>query len=93
MTPEICICAAIRMPDGEVIRGHRHNNCFDVVRARPNAMEIRLAICAAGQGFVTSQNRFVGREEAMLLQRAAGIPSARNDGAYRSTDLFSEDLY
>lgn len=80
------------MPDGEVIRGHRHNNCYDVVRARPD--NIREDIVAADQGFVTSLNRFVGREEAMEIQRAAGIPSAQwPDGVLRGSDLFSEDLY
>lgn len=89
---EIVICAAIRMPDGEVIRGHRHNNCYDVVRARPD--KVREDIVRAAQGFLTSQNRFVCREEAMKIQRAAGISSAQwPDGKLRGDSLFSEDLY
>jgi hypothetical protein len=44
------------------------------------------------QGFITSRNRYVGREEALRLQLAAGIKSACPSG-YRARDLFSEDLY
>jgi hypothetical protein len=43
------------------------------------------------QGFVTSRNRFVTREEGMKLQITAGIPSV--GGGYRGNRLFSEDLY
>jgi hypothetical protein len=89
---EFCICAAIRMPNGEVIHGHRHNHCYDVVRARENAN--RLDIIAAEQGFVTSAGRFVGRKEGMILQRASGKPSAyHREGQYVGDCLFSEDLY
>jgi hypothetical protein len=52
----------------------------------------REAIYAAEQGFITSRNRFVSREEGSALQRAAGIPSAQT-GAPPSDMLFSEDLY
>lgn len=90
--PEFCICAAIRMPNGEVIRGHRHNHCFDVVRARPNAN--REDIVNATQGFVTSTGRFVDRFEGMHIQKASGKPSQYSStGEYSSEILFSEDLY
>lgn len=90
---EFCICAAIRMPDGEVIHGHRHNHCYDVVRARPDA--VREDIIKAEQGFVTSTGRFVGREIGMVIQRASGRPSKCTvDGTYKGElVLFSEDLY
>lgn len=87
---EQCICAAILMPNGEIVRGHRHDSCYDVVRKRPNAS--REAIVAAVQGFVTSQNRFVDRQEAMQIQRAAGKESAMH-GKLTGDILFSEDLY
>ena len=89
---EFCICAAIKMPDGEVIYGHRHSHCYDVVRARTNVD--RLDIVHAEQGFVTSTGRFVNRKEGMILQRASGKASCYSkDGQYRGDDLFSEDLY
>ena len=85
--PEICICAAIQLTDGRIFRGHRHDDCIQV--AVKNRVE-RPDFVTAEQGFVTSQNRFVGRKEAMQLQIAAGIAS--RDG-YRGDILFSEDLY
>lgn len=89
---EFCICAAIRMPDGEVIHGHRHNHCYDVVRAR--AEVCREAIVAAAQGFVTSTGRFVDREEGMRIQRLSGLRSKYHPtGEYIGESLFSEDLY
>ena len=90
--PEFCICAAIKMPDGEVIHGHRHNHCLDVVRARPSVL--RTAIISAKMGFVTSAGRFVDRDEAMTIQKASGKPSCyTKDGHYTDGPLFSEDLY
>ena len=87
--PEICICAAIRLEDGLVIRGHRHDDCIQT------ALKWRAAgqdIGDAGlncQGFVTSHNRFVTRAEGMALQVAAGLMSPRAGVQI----LFSEDLY
>jgi hypothetical protein len=43
------------------------------------------------QGFITSRNRYVDREEGLRLQLAAGIESVA-PGGYRG-QLFSEDLY
>jgi hypothetical protein len=86
---EQCICAAIRLPNGEVWRGHRHDSAI-MTAGRANVS--KEAIYAAEQGFITSRNRFVSREEGARLQRAAGIPSA--DTAQPVGDmLFSEDLY
>lgn len=92
MMKEFCICAAIKMPDGEVIHGHRHNHCYDVVRARKGVN--RQDILDADQGFVTSTGRFVGRREAMNIQKDSGRPSHYGkDGKYVGEELFSEDLY
>ncbi len=92
LTLEFCICSAIRMPDGEIIHGHRHNHWYDAVRAREGVD--REAIIKAEQGFATSTGRFVDREEAMRIQRASGRPSRyRRDGLYIGDKLFSEDLY
>ena len=82
--PEVCICAAIKLADERVIRGHRHDDCIQT------AIKWKAEYKDSEQGFVTSRNRFVGRKEAMELQKAAGIAS--RDG-YRGNILFSEDLY
>ena len=87
MNKEICICAAIKDTTGYIWRGHRHADAIRLCE-----MARRSFKCSSGEGFVTSRNRFVGREEGMELQIDAGIPSA-DSGGYRGNRLFSEDLY
>lgn len=86
---EIVICAAIKLPDGRIIRGHRHGDCLRTAGAMPG-VDPRLAV----QGFMTSRNRFVDRIEGLDIQLAAGIPSAAlKYGRDYGTELFSEDVY
>lgn len=90
---EIVICAAVRAKDGLVYRGHRHGHALykpfglqgvpGYEGERPHGDD---------QGFVTSKNRYVTREEGYQLQLAAGVPSVA-PGGYRGEELFSEDLY
>lgn len=61
---EILICAAIKMPDGKIIRGHRHNHCLNTAR---DMLYRREAVVNAEQGFVTSKGKFIEREEAARL--------------------------
>jgi hypothetical protein len=85
---EIVICSAIKLYD-RILRGHRHD---DIIR---NAAEMGYKlkeIAVAEQGFITSKNRFVSREEGLQLQLKAGIKS-KNLGIYDKEMLFSEDLY
>lgn len=98
---ETIICAAIRLPDGRVIRGHRHDSCIRTAeemvswqhdpRSGVNGPPWEASMCS-DQGFVTSRNRYVGRIEAMEIHRAAGGKSACY-GELRGDVLFSEDLY
>lgn len=95
--PEIVVCAAIRLPDGRIFRGHRHTDCIMTAKqvyeftGRYGDARWHPSMCE-DQGFITSRNRYVSREEALRLQLAAGIPSASPSG-YRAGELFSEDLY
>jgi hypothetical protein len=93
--PEICICAAIRMPDGYIIRGHRHAHCINLACDMPRYRENWKCPYGDDQGFITSRNRYVTREEGLALQKAAGIPSVDRlrGGKYHVRELFSEDLY
>lgn len=91
MNKEICICAAIKLQDGFIIRGHRHADCYHNLAGRPKYKETKMHLFA-DEGFITSKNRYVGREEGLALQLAADIPSADKDG-YRGEMLFIEDLY
>jgi hypothetical protein len=91
-SPEICVCAAIRMPDGYIVRGHRHCHCIAAAYDMPRYRESWECPQGDDQGFVTSRNRYVTREEGLALQLAAGIYSAK-DNSYHKRVLFSEDLY
>ena len=86
---ELIICAAVRA-DGILIRGHRHSDCIRNGLDRKPPVNFKNAT----QGFMTSQNMFVDRKEAMQIQKKAGIKSAwTKDGEYNGDILFSEDLY
>ncbi len=85
---ETVVCAAVMASDGSIYRGHRHGHAMRAVRDEGK----ELMNDRRQQGFITTRNRYVSREEARLLQDAAGIPSADKDG-YRANTLFSEDLY
>lgn len=85
---EIVICAAVKATDGTIIRGHRHSDCIRTIWEYKLSPSHELD----AQGFITSTNRYVTREEGRKLQDAAGIKSANPEGYYGNT-LFSEDLY
>ena len=97
--PEIVICSAIKLPDGKIFRGHRHSDCIRTARdfivwnagVDPGDHHWHPSM-SRDQGFITSTNRYVGREEGLRLQMQADIESISPDG-YRSGMLFSEDLY
>lgn len=85
---EIVICAAVKTTTGRVIRGHRHGDCIKAIVSRG----LKPSKSITAQGFITSKNRYVTREQGRKIQDAAGIPSASPEGYMRGT-LFSEDLY
>lgn len=92
MAKEICICAAILMSDGYIIRGHRHSDCIkkmlDIPRYKDESWNSKY------QGFVTSKNRFVNRIDGAKLQKEAGIKSKMPEGQeYLHGELYSEDFY
>lgn len=89
MNKEICICAAWKTTKGIIIRGHRHRDCLEGAIRR--GLKIKKSFEA--QGFITSLNRFVGREEGFKLQEKAGLKSANPEGYNSARLLFSEDLY
>ena len=94
---EIVICAAVRMPDGYIVRGHRHMDCIRTARGIPRYKDMAdnyETPHGKEQGFMTSRNRYVDRDEGLALQLAAGIESAAkaHGDDYRG-QLYSEDLY
>lgn len=91
--PEICICAAIQLEDGRVIRGHRHDDCIHTALKWKAAGQNIGRIRQEQQGFVTSHNRFVDRAEGARLMREAGHVPPQRRRPFEGDLLFSEDLY
>lgn len=95
---EVCICAAI-LWDGKIWPGMRHGDCMEAMRRELSwnmtGKEIQNSHMFNEQGFLTSKNRYVGREEALQMHQAIGIPSAAEEQGedYRKDIMFSEDLY
>jgi len=74
---------------GVVFCGHRHLQCMYMM-----ICIYKLKQHEAGeeeQGFLTSKNRFVDREEGLEIAIAAG--QVEKGKTYSNTSLFSEDLY
>jgi hypothetical protein len=78
MEKEILICAAVRMSDGYIIRGHRHNDCIQTMGNIPRYKDAWAF--GDDQGFVTSRNRYVNRVEGARIKKAAGIKSKMPEG-------------
>lgn len=77
--------AAVRGPDGLIFFGKSHADCFH----QAYHIGIRgMSSEAAGQGFYTNKNRFVGRLTAFDIALAAGQIEPR-----KKVPLFSEDLW
>jgi hypothetical protein len=79
---------------GLLFCGWRHGDCFTALNAWADLLPAEERACVgeeqiAGrhQGFLTSRGRFVDRQEAMEIARAAGQTMAMGE------TLYSEDLY
>lgn len=90
--PEVCACAAVLMPDGYIVRGHRHADALRTAGRIPRYATVKWS--EAQQGFYTTRERFVDRAEGLALQVAAGRASADHTrGGDYGWQLYSEDLY
>lgn len=80
---------------GIVVCGHRHSNCIDIVKSLSNLRTVQYSPDGVGetvQGFMTSTNRFVDRQEGMRI--AINASQTTMDKLYNpKIGLFSEDLY
>jgi len=79
---------------GLVVLGHRHGQCMWTMSSLTGLRSCEIGEDCAGdheQGFLTSTNRFVGREEA--LEIAIRENQVKDLKEIRGNRLFSEDLY
>jgi hypothetical protein len=65
---EFILCAAIDY-NGLIICGHRHGNCYELLIALTGELDPDKLPDRNKQGFLTSENRYVGREEAWIIAK------------------------
>jgi hypothetical protein len=98
---ERILCAAIWIDDGIryvhqpvttgfVIGGWRHHNCINAAQ-QTVAVADEAQRAGRNQGFITSQGRYVDRDEAFTIAQAAGQLDGRH--IHTPGSLWSEDLY
>lgn len=92
-TPEVCICAAVLLPDGRMVFGHRHDDCYAAAGKVVTPRYVKDTIEQWKQGFVTTKGRFVDREEGARLMREAGHCHPETGALFTDEALTSEDLY
>lgn len=81
--------APYNIDKGVVLCGWRHPNCLYQKVAITGLSDSQSG--ENEQGFLTSKNRFVGREEALLIARSAN--QIIDESNVRGNRLHSEDLY
>jgi hypothetical protein len=82
---ELIICSAIKMNDGYIVKGHRHNDCIRTAMGIPRYKKDKSTMLE--QGFVDSRNRFLNREQSATI----AFWSEQIDTPLKT--LFSENLY
>lgn len=65
---EFILCAAIDY-NGNIICGHRHGDCYEVLKNLIGEIDANKLPSRDDQGFLTSENRYVGREEAWKIAK------------------------
>jgi hypothetical protein len=91
---EKIICAAVRY-ENKVWYGHRHMYAMDAQRDElsyeMSRKEMNMKEVQRDQGFVTSEGRYVDREEGWDIAMKAGQINERDRNSIGT--LYSEDLY
>ncbi len=65
---EFILCAAIDY-NGTIICGYRHGDCYDILTSLIGKIDTEKLPDRNHQGFLTSLNRYVGREEAWIIAK------------------------
>jgi len=89
---EFIICAAV-MYKGNMITGYRHGDCINVIKLLVEDLNEEDIPDRKDQGFLTSKNRYVSRNEAFkIAQENKQIWHSLHEGV-EENQLVSEDLY
>ena len=65
---EYILCAAIDY-NGVIVCGHRHGDCYETLESLVGEIDEDKLPNRDKQGFLTSLNRYVGREEAWKIAK------------------------
>jgi len=65
---EFILCASIDY-NGIIISGHRHGDCYETLKALVGEIDESKLPTRDKQGFLTSNNRYVNREEAWVIAK------------------------
>lgn len=76
---------------GIVISGFRHDRCLKMLHGLFGSSYDKTLVQGKAQGFLTSKNRFVSREEAFKIHKV-NYPDLKPFDDFNG-ELFSEDLY
>lgn len=94
MKNEFILCASLNF-NGIIVSGHRHSDCYAILRnLKPELKDDELPT-REHQGFLTSENRFVDRKEGWKIAKENnqiqwGLEASENED---SSQLISENLY
>ncbi|MCK9445929.1 hypothetical protein M0Q50_03455 [bacterium] len=91
---EYILCASI-LYKGIVISGHRHSDCYETLRSLLPDLPNDELPDRTGQGFLTSENRYVDRKEGWKIAKENnqikwGLDASENG---EESILISENLY
>lgn len=100
---EFILCAAIHFQDGKksevkgiesgtVICGRRHSDCYQALSNLIGDQAFRSVNCD-GQGFITSENRYVSRAEAWRMAKENNQIKFGPCSEFDQMELISENLY
>lgn len=81
---------ATNIDKGIIVCGHRHGHIIATVKALAELRTVKFGADSVGeteQGFLTSKNRFVSREEAAIIAFSTG------QIAVEKLTLYSEDVW
>lgn len=66
--PEFILCAAINY-DGNIVCGHRHGDCYELLKSIIKDIDNDKLPDRDSQGFLTSENRYVSRQDAWVIAK------------------------